>query len=160
MQPTSLQQRMALFVLTPVFIILIVMGSIGFFYTRNVLLSQWGETVVARLQKAAHHIDMRLNRPKEFLMLLQENSKTDKDHLAHNFIIEQLRKMDGVIDVKVDWPQFSEEGRKGIRHSGMQGTHKKDHFIVTLPVYNAELQNETISLVIEFLGQDDKDWSN
>ncbi len=160
-QPKSLQQRMALFVLTPVFLILIVMGSVGFIYTRNVLLNQWGETVVARLQKAAHHIDMRLNRPKEFLMLLQDNSKADTQHLVHSLIIEQLKRMDGVVDVKVDWPKFSEEERKIATHprmkiQGMQSTHNMDHFIVTLPVYNAELQNETISLLIEFRDHDEK----
>jgi len=160
-QPKSLQQRMALFVLTPIFIILIAMGSIGFFYIHDVLLSQWADTVEVRLQKAAHHIDMRLNRPKDFLMLLQDTSKADTDHLAHKFIIEQLKKLDGVIDVKVDWPHLSEVGRERtmpqrMNIRGMQGGHQKDHFTVTLPVYNAELQNETISLVIEFIDKNDK----
>ena len=70
-QPTSLQQRIFYFILIPVFLLLVSMGGFGFVYARNILLNQWSETAIANLQKAAHHIDMRLSRPKELLLMLQ-----------------------------------------------------------------------------------------
>ena len=64
---TSLQQRLAVFLLLPVALLLFAMMSAGFFYARNNLLAQWREAVVLKLGRAAHSIDMRLLRPKEWL---------------------------------------------------------------------------------------------
>lgn len=75
-RPASLQQRLALFLLLPVAVLLFAMISAGFFYARNNLLAQWREGVVLRLGRAAHFIDMRLLRPKEWLEMYLSVSRT------------------------------------------------------------------------------------
>ncbi len=54
-QPSSLKQRITLFVLIPVFLLLFSMGAVGFFYTRDILLDQWEETALLKLEQAAHN---------------------------------------------------------------------------------------------------------
>ena len=60
--PKTLQQRLSLYLLLPVALLLIVMGFAGYIYARNILLSQWREASVLKLQRAAHQVDMRLMR--------------------------------------------------------------------------------------------------
>ena len=71
-QPKSLQQRTILFILIPIFLFLTLAGVLGFFAVRKVLIEQWGETAVAGLERAAHNIDMQLNRPKQLLFLMKK----------------------------------------------------------------------------------------
>ena len=42
-RPKSLQQRIVIFVLLPVALLLVVMGFAGFIYARNSMLAQWRE---------------------------------------------------------------------------------------------------------------------
>ncbi|UCF01026.1 MAG: hypothetical protein JSV14_11625 [Deltaproteobacteria bacterium] len=65
----SLQQRFVLFLLLPVTGLLLGMGIVGFIYARNSLLTQWREAAILKLQRAAHDVDMRLSRPKEWLQI-------------------------------------------------------------------------------------------
>jgi hypothetical protein len=65
LQPRSLQQRFSIFMIFPVLLLLIIMGIAGFVYARSLLLSQWREAAILKLQRAAHQVDMRLGRIKE-----------------------------------------------------------------------------------------------
>ena len=51
---------------------LIAMGVSGFFYARDLLLDQWREAAILKLQRAAHEIDMRLGRIKESIQIFHE----------------------------------------------------------------------------------------
>ncbi len=65
LRPRSLQQRFSIFMIFPVLLLLIIMGIAGFVYARSLLLSQWREAAILKLQRAAHQVDMRLGRIKE-----------------------------------------------------------------------------------------------
>ena len=94
--PRTLQQRLYFFVLLPVAILLLGMGTTGFFYTRTQLLDQWGEAAMLRLQRAAHQVDMRLNMPKIWLDLYRRTSEKPYAEWVQNDIIEQLKAVEGV----------------------------------------------------------------
>jgi len=65
----SLQQRLAIFLLLPVAILLFAMISLGFFFARENLLTEWRQVLILRLGRAAHTVDMRLSHPKEWLQM-------------------------------------------------------------------------------------------
>lgn len=98
---TSLQQRLAVFLLLPVALLLFVMMSAGFLYARSNLLAQWREAVVLKLGRAAHSIDMRLLRPKEWLQIyLYATGNPSSDNLQER-LVELLKGLDGVARVNV-----------------------------------------------------------
>lgn len=99
----TLQQRTVIMVLIPTFIILSAMGWGGYLIVKKNLLTQWSETAIANMQKAAHSIDMRLSRPKELLQRLKYNSGRGMAHLTFRDTLDQLSKLDGVNDIKVEW---------------------------------------------------------
>ena len=104
MTPRTLQQRLSFFVLLPVAVLLLGIGTAGFFYARTKLLDQWGEAAMLRLQRAAHQVDMRLNMPKIWLDLYQRTSQKPYAGWVQEDIIEQLKEAEGVSRVTLNRP--------------------------------------------------------
>ncbi len=160
--PKTLHQRIVFFVLLPVFFLLLGTGSVGFFYARDVILEQWGQTAVSKLQKASHLIDMRLSRPKELLLMLKENSDDGQNHQIHEFVVERLKALDGVVQVNVEWPKTQISSNHMLEKNGKterMGRMKFDRFEaleISLPNYNANLDGQTISLSSVFKDKDNQ----
>lgn len=100
--PKSLQQRTLFFILIPTFLLLLGMSVAGYLFVRSMLINQWGETAIAKLQRTAHQVDMRLREPKELLQLLQGNRGADIDREFFDHIIEKVKIAAGVTKVQVD----------------------------------------------------------
>ncbi len=157
-QPVTLQQRTLFFILMPTFVFLVVLSVGGFVVVRGILLSQWGETAIATLQRTAHEIDMRLSRPKELLLLLEDENGPELDRQVFASVQRRIAALDGVVDVTVEWLKESEP--KAIGSKTEQGAHTHAHgnqFVITTPQYNKDLQNRTVSLVFEFSSGSDRD---
>lgn len=158
MQIKTLQQRISLFVLMPVFLILASMGWASFVMARNALLQQWSETAIAQLQKASHLIDMRLGKAKDLLLMLKDEEGQALE--TQKFIIRQLEKMEGVVEVNYDFPANLQETASHGKMRGLKvfGMHikKLENFQLSLPSYNANLNGETISLSTDFIDKDGK----
>ncbi|WP_300458336.1 SpoIIE family protein phosphatase [Desulfobacula sp.] len=150
MQPKTLQHRIMIFILIPVFFILTGMGWISFLYTRNAMLKQWGETAIAKLQKSSHMIDMRLSRTKYLLSMLKNNYSQDQGHIVHRFIVEQLQEMEGVVEVNSDFlndtriPAYA--SRRYMVNPNPMPFGRMEKFQLSFPQYNAKLNSETVSL--------------
>ena len=142
---SGLQQRLALYMFFPVALLLAGMGIVGFIYAKNSLLTQWGEAANLKLQRAAHQVDMRLGRAKEWLKVFHTADGNPDAHYIHELVIAQLRKLDGVARVDLNWTdsrrslQMAKRGVLPFRGSG--------HLKITPPRYDAIVENNTISLV-------------
>ena len=149
----SLNQRLALFLLLPVALLLFLTGVVGFFFAIDVLLDEWKEASVLKLQRAAHYIDMRLSRPIELINMFHNTSEYRGDLAIQEWLLDQLRGMDGVSRVDLEWMDAEPEATPmgGPRVHGMaQG--RMTHFDrgniseVTSPRYDAQAGEETVTL--------------
>jgi len=155
MQPTSLQQRTFFFILLPTFFLLVGISIFGYILVRDILLAQWGEIAVANLQRTAHQVDTRLRRPKELLLILQNNAELSVNHLLFDNIISQIKELDGVIGVNIVWPGQDVVidqtlSGKPLKMVGRMPRYRFERFEISSPVYNKKLDNRTVSLVSEF----------
>ena len=98
-QPKSLQQRLSIFLILPVACLLILMGIAGFIYARDLMLSQWREASVLKLQRAAHQVDMRLARVKDWVQIFHQTSSIQETEEIHDLAIAQLKQQAGVDQV-------------------------------------------------------------
>jgi len=170
--PKSLQQRLAIFVLFPVAVLLLGMGFAGFVYARNSLLAQWKEAAILKLQRAAHSVDMRLDRTKKWIGMLDEaGGSQDPDHV-YNWVVDQLKKSDGVARVDLNWIDKGAEssdapeplGLRNQRRSrmgqmgGMMDSQESQRMMmrrfhrakaaeITSPRYDSLVKNKTVSLI-------------
>ncbi len=70
----SLQQRLNLLVLLPAALLLLLIGVFGFIYMRGTLLTEWQDASIVKLQRAAHHIDMRMGRINNWVQMFHKTS--------------------------------------------------------------------------------------
>ena len=151
----SLQQRLMLFVLIPIAFLLFLMGTIGFLYARSTLLSEWREAAILKLQRGAHQVDMRLSRPLEWIRMFRQSGELFQTSFQ-SWLTEQLKQLDGVESVDLEWFGESEdsEGRRGRRMGmrmmdegmGMRPFHSVGISRITPPEFNAETRKKTVTM--------------
>jgi len=171
-RPKSLQQRLAIFVLFPVALLLLGMGFAGFIYARSSLLAQWREAAILKLQRAAHSVDMRLDRTKKWIGVLDvAGGSQDPDHV-YSWVVDQLEKSEGVARVDLKWidkgvetsgasnhfrPMDQMRGRMGQMGGMPQGEERNRMMMmrfqraetaeITSPRYDSLVKNKTVSLI-------------
>ena len=162
----SLQQRFVLFLLLPVTGLLLGMGIVGFIYARNSLLTQWREAAILKLQRAAHDVDMRLSRPKEWLQMYNDTGGEHYDQHTQEWILDQLRQLKGV--ERVTLTGVDEEPTKDVLHlhrddhvsrgpkehmvgrrGGRMHFHRTRIAEITPPRYDSLVEHETVSIISE-----------
>ena len=152
----SLQQRLLLFLLLPVACLLFLVGLLGFIYARQVMLNQWREGAVLKLQRAAHNIDMRLGRPIEWIEMFHKTGGKRAEYALQNWILDQLRELEGVTKVHLQWSDQGPERRTMRMMPGMHprmGSQSMMRFHrgriaeVTPPTYDTQAGHETVSLI-------------
>ena len=162
-KPQSLRQRTLVFILLPAFCVLLAMGGVSLLLVREVLLGQWQQTAIAKLERSAQMVDFRLLRMKRLLQLFQGEAGKEMNRQVSKFLMERIRSSEGVVDVKFDWygdgpvswSVLSGRGMPGGDTAGMM-FHRMARLDVTTPKYDGELDGQTVSLVSEFLNEDDE----
>ena len=154
LQFKTLQGRLIVLLLVPVFLTIFAGGVVSFIYTRNIMLNQWNESAVLKLQRAAHNLEMLVLKPIELLnafymsTYFQNNSKTKKE------IIKSLSALEGVVRVRFTplqqnkkndpWPDYS-------MYMGMNGQmqmQKGRILKITEPEYDTDAGQETVKLIL------------
>lgn len=155
----GLQQKTTIFVLIPIFLILVSIGLVGMRLVRNTLLEQWQETAISKLQLTAHSVDMRLMRPKNLLLFLQDDSVKDMERQSYDIVVKQLLSLDGVIQVNHEWYNEDVDLRQGEMGKGSNRKSRRYHQLerleITTPKYDAEFENETVTLTTYVKDEDD-----
>ena len=166
LRPRSLLQRLSLFMLLPVALLLIGMGFVGFIYARDSLVNQWREAAILKLQRAAHLVDMRLNRTKAWIGMFHKSAGKKYPDLIHWWVVEQLKDLEGVARVNLIWNNDTTDQGLNFRNSPpmdslardtqgiidrgrmrMRRFHGARITEITPPVYNASVHHEIVSLI-------------
>jgi sigma-B regulation protein RsbU (phosphoserine phosphatase) len=166
-QPRSLQQRLSIFLLLPLTLLLITIGFIGFIYARNLLISQWQEASILKLQRAAHQVDMRLQQVKDWIQIFNQAVEGRDEPMLHLLALEQLESLESVNHVYLTWDNKSDHDtnlqydrmsygyslprtyRQAMR--GQKMIMRKFHSArikeITPPRYDDAINHETVSLI-------------
>jgi len=171
-RPKSLQQRLTIFVLFPVALLLIGMGFAGFIYARNSLLGQWREAAILKLQRAAHRVDMRLDRVKKWIEVLDEAGESQDPELVYSWVVDRLKRAEGVSRVDLIWINEKAESREASKNfrlmeqiptrmgqmGGMKESQERNRIMmrrlrrakiseITPPRYDSLVKKKTVSLI-------------
>ncbi|WP_459916720.1 adenylate/guanylate cyclase domain-containing protein [Desulfocicer niacini] len=101
----SLQGRLLIMVLLPVFCIILLWGIASFLYTRDAMIQQWNESAVLKLQRAAHLIEMRMLRPVELIELMFKTIPRGQSPLFNEMLLSALDGLDGVVNVSFTYAE-------------------------------------------------------
>ncbi|MFO7737362.1 MAG: hypothetical protein R6V46_02715 [Desulfatiglandaceae bacterium] len=149
----SLRQRLVLFLLLPVALLLFTMGFIGFIFARATMLDEWRQAAILKLQRAAHHMDMRLSRPRQWMEMFHKTGGYRGSVAIQQWILDQLKDLEGVTKVDLEWVENSPEPMPMQRHgsrmgrTGMMRFHGVRISDVTSPHYDTRAGEETVRLI-------------
>jgi len=166
-QPRSLQQRLTLFLILPVVLLLMIIGFAGFIYARNLLISQWQEASILKLQRAAHQVDMQLYRTKELIQIFNQTAGSRDNMIPYFWAVERLKRQEAVDHVHLTWengqaassnlssdqvPPMGHIADGGFqwgndRHFLMRRFHSARIRQITPPRYDDAIDHETVSLI-------------
>jgi len=157
MRIESLRQRIGLLVLMPVGFMLVLVGVSGFVFMRGTLFKEWEDASIVKLQRAAHQIDMRLGRVNDWIEMFHRTSDSRGGPLIQKWILEQIKALDGVTDVRLTWVKpasslqsdhmSSRQMAKGV--TSMMRFNRGRSAEVTPSSYNTETGRETVSIISE-----------
>jgi adenylate cyclase len=160
----SLQKRLSLLVLLPVLLVLLFIGVFGFITMRGTLFAEWQDASIVKLQRAAHQIDMKLERITDWFQMFHYTSEGMGGPLIQEWILEQLQKMEGVESAELKWENGHEPQPAMMRMGGgrssegrrMMRFKKGRPFEVTSPYFDAQTGKETVKLVSYLKDESDK----
>jgi class 3 adenylate cyclase len=148
---------MILFLLVPVALLLLAIGAYGFFFARQVLLDEWKEASILKLERAGHQLDMRLSKPEEWIEMFNKTAKSRGAHAIQEWILQGLRDLEGVVSVDLKWKEISDEPVSDTMERGFNpGDKEMMRFRrakiaeVTPPHYDAETGQKIVSLTSDF----------
>jgi adenylate cyclase len=151
----SLNQRLVVFLLLPVACLLFLTGFLGFLYARSIMIVEWREAAVLKLQRAAHHLDMRLSRPIQWIHMFHKTAEGQGGAIVQKWILEQLRSSEGVTGVDLQWLRGQPESQAGGMHDRGMGMgmangmmfHRGGISEVTSPRVDARTGEKTVDLI-------------
>ena len=150
----SLQGRLLILVLLPVFCIIFLWGIASFIYTRDAMLAQWNESAVLKLQRAAHLIEMRMLRPVELIELMFR-AIHGQSPLFKETVVTALEELDGVVKVTfVDGEKKSPMPMKepmGMPWKQMRAYHHSRVMALSGPEYDTHAGGTTFTLKLTLL---------
>ncbi|TKB10790.1 SpoIIE family protein phosphatase [Desulforhopalus sp. IMCC35007] len=142
-QLRSLKQKIAFLVILPLCLVMLIAGSLGMRLISDVLLKQWEETAISKMQRSAHNVDMRLMRPKELFRFFQQKREKQLSWKDAQLLIDQLKAVNGVLEVKYD---FTEDNPHA-----MGGMYSLQKIIISSLGFNSTLNSQTVSVVAQFV---------
>lgn len=89
--------------LLPLLLLLFGVGAFGFLTMRTLFLSQWEESTIGRLERAAHRVDMKLKQPKDLIEMYHRAAGARHGRAIQDWIVLQLKSLEGIADVRTTW---------------------------------------------------------
>ena len=176
---TSLRQRLMIFLLLPVALLLVGLGGVGFYYARQSLLDSWQESALFSLERAAHAVDMRLAQPEDAVELI--NRLAGLGPQTAQEWEDQLKRLPGVDRVRLELvtsdppallgPEGADMPRRGRgmgfvsgqrfgemmdRAMGPMRFHQVEVAKVTSPRLDTATGRQTVTMVFDLTGEDKK----
>jgi adenylate cyclase len=107
----TLRARLTALLISPVVLILLAAGISAFFYARDVLLDQWNQRIMLKLEQATHEIDTRLAKPLELMEMFSQSGAARPDVSLLEAIVRELETLPGVVRTNMQW-HFTATGRQ------------------------------------------------
>ena len=162
----TLRTRLTVQLISPVLLILLLAGLSGFIYARGVLLEQWNESVMLKLEQAAHEIDMRLSNPLELLEMISKISPDASDDRLLENIVYELENLPGIVHAGVNWHSATRyrhvlnNKREATGRGRFMRFHRGAFTKIAPPKVDEALGEQTVSVTMVLLDASDTPLGN
>jgi class 3 adenylate cyclase/rRNA processing protein Gar1 len=157
----TLQGKLIILLLFPVFLTIFSAGVASFLYTRDIMLNQWNESAVLKLQRAAHDLEMRMSKPVELVNLFYRTNPIGNIMSSQRQLIGYVAEMEGVVSAGFTYIKPA----RAVNRMSESKMHKKNMHMqfhhsrilkITEPEFDASEGHKTVKLVLSLLNSSDE----
>jgi adenylate cyclase len=107
----SIQRRLIVLLVIPMTLFLLAFGVFGYHFIQNILLKEWQEIAILQLGRAAHQLDMKLNKKKEWMAAFARAGQAAHGQEIQQWLLQQIKSQPGVSRVRLTWEKPASAGR-------------------------------------------------
>lgn len=157
----TLQGKLIVFLLIPVFLIILAGGVASFLYTRDAMLKQWNESAVLKLQRAAHDLEMRIANPINLVDLFYKINPVGNILTSQKELIKYVAGMDGIVRAGFTYIKPVKTGGSMAGEDMDMGDmtmhfHRSRILKVAAPEFDAGAGHKTVKFVLSLLNSSDE----
>ena len=99
----TLERRLIVLLVLPVTLFLLVLGLSGYRFISGLLFKEWQDNAILRLERAAHLMDMRLNRQVEWMRMFAQAGRDHRGQEIQGWLRNWIISQPGVRQVNLTW---------------------------------------------------------
>ena len=157
----TLQGKLIVLLLIPVFLIILAGGVASFLYSRDAMLKQWNESAVLKLQRAAHDLEMRISKPIDLVNMFYKTKPGDNILRSQKKLAQHIEGMDGVVRVGFTYIKpVKSSSSMNMENMPMKNMVMNFHHTkilkITAPEFDAGAGHKTVKFVLSLFNQSDE----
>jgi class 3 adenylate cyclase len=114
----TLERRLIILLVVPVTLFLLVIGVLGYRFIQGILLKEWQEIAILRLERAAHQMDMKLHDQMGWMAAFARAGQDPRGVEIQRWLFKQIKTRPGVSQVNLTWEKTAETGGGGTTPEG------------------------------------------
>jgi adenylate cyclase len=124
----TLQRRLAVLLVAPVTLLLLFTGVFGYHFIHGILLKEWQEIAILRLERAAHQTDMRLQGEMQWMDAFARAGQDHGSPEIQAWLLDQIKAQPGISRVILTWNKAAKTGGGGATHARSAGMSPIHYF--------------------------------
>ena len=153
---TSLYRRLLLLLVLPLVLFLAISNIVEYLYLRTIVLTEWRQATLLRLEKAARQVDEKVGRIVRVMEAFAQTGGNPLGAKKHEWLLNILEKQEGVSRVRLSWQEGLVPTAAGL------GPTRPDGFIpprihqVSAPTFALQPDGRTVSLQVRLQDKKNK----
>jgi adenylate cyclase len=140
----TIQRRLIVLLVIPMTLFLLVFGVFGYHFIQNILLKEWQKVAILQLERAAHQLDMKLTKKKEWMAAFAQAGQAAHGPEIQRWLLQRIKSQSGVSRVSLTWKKAA--GDRSARISPI-------HYFYPLGLKKVGMRAELLDQAGQPLGQ-------
>ena len=104
----TLERRLIVLLVLPVTLLLLITGGVGYHFIHGILLKEWQDIAILRLERDAHQMDMRLHGQIKWMEEFARAGQDPQGQVIQSWLLAQEKTQAGVVQVNLAWKKATE----------------------------------------------------
>jgi adenylate cyclase len=124
----TIQRRVIVLLVVPMTLFLLAFGVFGYHFIQNTLLKEWQEVAILQMERAAHQLDMKLTKKKEWMAAFARAGQSPHGQEIQQWLLQQIKSQPGVDRVSLTWKKRAAAGGGQVARSRSAGITPVQYF--------------------------------
>jgi class 3 adenylate cyclase len=101
----TLQRRLIILLVAPLTLFILGFGFYGYRFIQGILVKEWGDIAILRLERAAHQMDMKIHEQMKWMETFARAGQDARGQEIQRWLLQQIKAQPGVRQVSLTWEE-------------------------------------------------------